>query len=84
MVKNCGMYVEMRSVSGNTISCRERATQMRYFALRMLVEKYREDQNNLHYVFIDLEKAYDKVPKKVLYEDVWSSGKVCKGGTRYV
>ena len=30
-------------------------------ALRMLMEKYREGQRELHYVFVDLEKAYDIV-----------------------
>ena len=50
------------------------------FALRMLMEKYREGQRELHYVFVDLEKAYDSVPWEepvVLYEKIRNSGKVC-------
>ena len=37
------------------------------FALRVLMEKYREGQKELHCVFVDLENAYDKVPR----EEVW-------------
>ncbi|KAK3511475.1 hypothetical protein QTP70_008958 [Hemibagrus guttatus] len=34
------------------------------FALRILMEKYRDGQKELHYVFVDLEKAYDRVSDK--------------------
>ena len=37
------------------------------FALRMLMEKYREGQRELHYVFVNLEEAYDRVP----WEELW-------------
>ena len=36
------------------------------FALRMLMEKYREGQRELHCVFVDLEKAYNRVPREEL------------------
>ena len=50
------------------------------FALRMLIEKYREGQRELHCVFVDLEKAYDRVPR----EELWYCMRKSEVNEKYV
>ena len=44
------------------------------FALKMLMEKYREGQRELHCVFVDLQKTYDRVPGEELCYCMRKSG----------
>ena len=44
------------------------------FALRMLKERYREGQRELHCVFADVEKAFDRVPGEELWFCMRESG----------
>ena len=45
-----------------------RSTTDAIFCLRILLEKWTEGQKAVHCAFIDLEKAYDRVPREELWE----------------
>jgi hypothetical protein len=57
-----------------------RSTMEVIFLIRQLMERCREQKKDLHMDFIDLEKAYDKVPRNVMW---WALQKH-KVSTKYI
>jgi ABC-type methionine transport system ATPase subunit len=44
----------------------ERSTMEAIFLIRQLMKRHREQKKDLHMIFIDLEKKYDKIPSHVM------------------
>jgi hypothetical protein len=45
----------------------ERSTMEAIFLIRQLIERCKKQKKDLHMIFIDLEKAYGKVPTNVMW-----------------
>ena len=61
---------EITKIADNQFGFRpDKSTTEPIFVLRILHEKYREKNKELHMVFVDLEKEYDRVPIELMW---WS------------
>ena len=57
-----------------------RSTTYAIFILKQTIEKHREGQKNIRLTFIDLEKAYDRIPR----EEIWRCSKERNMPEKYI
>jgi hypothetical protein len=65
----------MTSVSGSQFGFMPgKSTTDPVFIVRQMIEKYRAVKKELHLVFVDIEKAFDRVPRELLWKVLAKKG----------
>ncbi|EYB97211.1 hypothetical protein Y032_0142g2301 [Ancylostoma ceylanicum] len=60
----CDIIEVLTNQYGFVVNC---GTTDAIHAARLLIEKHREKQKPLHLAFLDMEKAFDRVPREVIW-----------------
>ncbi|KAL3498426.1 hypothetical protein ACH5RR_041158 [Cinchona calisaya] len=51
-----------------------RSTTEAIYILKKLTERYRDEKKDLHMIFIDLEKAYDRISREIMWRVLETRG----------
>jgi hypothetical protein len=72
-MKLCGRIIEHRLMGVTNVTENQfglmpgRSTMEAIFLIRQLMKRCREQKKDLHMIFIDLEKVFDKVPRNIMW-----------------
>ena len=69
-----GSDVRCQLITCSLASCLGKGTTDAIFIMRQVQEKHQAKKKKLYYAFVDLEKAFDRVPREVVRWALWKLG----------